>query len=93
MENEDLLARKKAFAEEVRKRKKLEVEYLLYPEDSNIKIDVKTLNKELGLASESVFQVTRLGDMFMVPKGMDEKFIHLTLVPERIEDDEVKMVQ
>ena len=87
--DEELLARKKAFALEFKNRKLQEFEFLKYPKDSNIKIDLEALNKELGLSD--LGKVISFGDMFLIPAGMDEKFIHKTLAPKRIPDFEVEL--
>lgn len=89
--DEDLLAKKSAFALELKRRKSQEFEFLHYPKGSNIKIDVEALNKELGLLD--LYKVISFGDMFLIPAGMDEKFVHKTLVPERVPDFEVEMGQ
>ena len=54
---------------------KLEWEFLVYPEDAEIKLDAK-LEKEYQ----------RVGNEFRVPKGTDARLIHPTLVPERFDD-------
>jgi hypothetical protein len=94
--DEDLLAKKKAFALELEKRKKNKWEWLHYPKDQNVEtelkaIDIEALNKELGL--RDFCGVSRLGCMFLIPAGMDEKFIHKTLVPsQRVPDFEVGLI-
>ncbi len=75
----ELLAQKKAFGLELKKREEVEFELIFYPKGSNIKIDVKKLNEELGFSHEVV---CRFGHIFRIPAGMDEKFIHKTLIPE-----------
>jgi hypothetical protein len=77
----DLLAKKKAFALKLKSRKKFQKEYLHYPKDSNITVDVEALNQELDLLDTC--KVIHFRDMFLIPAGMDEKFIHPTLVPRR----------
>ena len=54
---------------------KSEWEILIYPKDAEIKLDEK-LEKEYQ----------RIGNEFMVPKGMDAKLIHPTLIPERCDN-------
>lgn len=78
----ELLAKKKAFGLELKNRKGEEVafELLCYPKGSNIDIDVKKLNQELGFLHAVV---CRFGDIFKVPAGMDERFIHKTIIPEK----------
>jgi hypothetical protein len=86
-----LLAKKKAFALELKNRQKSECEFLYYPKGSNIKVDLEVLNQELELSSE-IGKVIQIGDMFIIPAGMNEKFIHKTLVPDRVPDFEVTLV-
>ena len=83
--DEDLAAKKKAFALELKNRKRWEWEYLHYPKDETIKIDVQVLNKELELPE--LRGIMQFGTMFIIPAGMDEKFIHKTLVPEKRHGD------
>ena len=66
------------------KKREIEREFLVYPKDAVIDIDVKNLPKGV----EKLFS-----NMFLVPKGMDAKLIHPTLVPERIPDFEISMTQ
>ena len=88
--DEDLLVRKKAFALQFKNQKQRKREMLDYPEGSEIKINLEVLNKELELQdSDKIFS---FGDMFVIPEGMDEKFIHKTLVPKRVADFGIKMV-
>ena len=57
------------------KRKRTHYEFLIYPQD-------------ILLAVEGPFpeNVIRKSNTFMVPKGMDSRWIHKTLIPERIPD-------
>ena len=57
------------------KRKRTQYEFLIYPQD-------------ILLAVEGPFpeNVIRKSNTFMVPKGMDSRWIHKTLIPERIPD-------
>lgn len=87
----DLLARKKAFGLAWINRQTWKVEYLNYPKGSNIRIDVKKLNEELGL--EEAVTECRDYDQFIVPEGMPAEFIHKTVIPKRISDFEVDMIQ
>lgn len=54
---------------------KPEYEFLVYSKDAEIKLD-EALEKEYQ----------RIGNEFRVPKGMDSRLIHPTLVPERFDD-------
>ena len=72
-------------AQKIKKEKDaLEREFLMYPEDVDLKIDEKKLPEGV----ESL-----LGNVFLVSKGMDAKLIHPTLEPKRIPDFEVSMTQ
>ena len=88
-DEEVFLAQKKAFGLEVKQRVLIEYDFLRYPKDSDITINLDALNEELGLSNIS--KVSRYGDLFVVPAGMDKKFIHKTLVPQRISDFEVEL--
>jgi hypothetical protein len=73
-------------AQKIKKEKDaLEREFLMYPEDVDLKIDEKKLPKGV----ESLLG----SNIFLVPKGMDAKLIHPTLEPKRIADFEVSMTQ
>jgi hypothetical protein len=80
MENKKQLDIQKVLQKSENKKyeSKLEWEFLLYPEGAEIKLD-----KEL----EKKYQ--RIGNTFKIPKGMDTKLIHPTLIPERCDDFEI----
>jgi hypothetical protein len=80
MENKKKLDLQKALQKSENKKHELKPqwEFLLYPEDAEIKLD-----KEL----EKKYQ--RIGNTFRIPKGMDSKLIHPTLIPERCDDFEI----
>jgi len=71
---------KKGLNKQVEKQE-VEREFLLYPEDADLKINEKNLPEGV---------VSLYGNMFLVPKGMDTILIHKTLVPERIADFKIK---
>jgi len=77
MENKKQLDIQKVLQKSENKKRefKPEWEFLLYPKDAEIKLDK---------ALEEKYQ--RIGNEFRVPKGMDAKLIHPTLVPERFDD-------
>ena len=59
-------------------------EFLIYPRGVHMKINEKILPNNVDKL---------LGNVFLVPLGMDEKLIHPTLVPKRVPDFEIIMVK
>lgn len=78
----ELLAKKQAFALEVKERRERKFQWITYPEGINPDVDVDALNKELGLLGDT-YKICGFGQAFMFPAGMDVRFLHNHLLPQK----------